>query len=70
MKGSGLHNYSLKCSCSVPELHQRGLSLAPHWRGLSGSSGTHTSRNTNQKPTEPGQVHPESWAVLSTVKKV
>lgn len=45
------------------------LSLAPHWRGLSGSSGRDVSRNTIQKPTEPAQVHLESWAVLSTLRR-
>lgn len=57
MKGSASHNYSLKCSCTVPELHQHSLSLAPCWRCLSGSSGTDTSRNNIQKPAEPDQVH-------------
>lgn len=69
MKGSALHNYSLKCSCTIPELHQHSLSLAPHWRCLSESSGTLMSRNTFQRPTEPGQIHPESWAVLSTLSR-
>lgn len=69
MKGSASHNYSLKCSCTVPELHQHSLSLAPHWRGLSGSSGRDVSRNTIQKPMEPAQVHLESWAVLSTLRR-
>lgn len=66
MKGWASRNYSLKCSCTIPDLHQHSLSLAAGWRCL---SGTHTSRNKIQKPAEPGQVPPERWAVLSTLRR-
>ena len=69
MKGPASHNYSLKCSCTTPELHQHRIVLARHWQCLLISGRRDTNRSTIWKATEPRQVCAECWTVQSTLAR-